>query len=86
MVFWGQIAISLRSEAKHPKGGPQARGIWALTPKTPDSESVFAPGPVRAQPVEALFSIHTSLTAMFRHYSVATPTTRSQHPQAKPDA
>ena len=33
--FWGQIAISLRSEAKHPKGGPQARGICALTPKTP---------------------------------------------------
>ena len=33
--FWGQIAISLRSEAKHPKGGPKARGICALTPKTP---------------------------------------------------
>ena len=33
--FWGQIVISLRSEAKHPKGGPQARGICALTPKTP---------------------------------------------------
>ena len=36
--FWGQIAISLRSEAKHPKGGPKARGICALTPKTPDSD------------------------------------------------
>ena len=31
---WGQIAISLRSEVQHPKGEPQARGIWALTPKT----------------------------------------------------
>ena len=35
--FWGQITISLRSEAKHPKGGPKARGICALTPKTPAS-------------------------------------------------
>ena len=86
--FWGQSAISLRSEAKHPKGGPQARGICALTPKKPAPVPVppLAPEPVRAEPVEALFSIHTSLTAMFRHYSVATPTTRSQHPQAKPDA
>ena len=32
--FGGQIAILLRSEAKHPKGEPQARGIWTLTLKT----------------------------------------------------
>ena len=50
--FWGRITISLRSEAKHPLGEPKARGIWALTPKTPD------PGyslPVRAELVVALF-------------------------------
>ena len=52
--FWGQITISLRSEAQHPKGEPQARGICALTPKTPDPE--FSPPvpasahiPVRAE-------------------------------------
>ena len=27
--FEGQITISLRSEAQHPKGGPQGRGIYA---------------------------------------------------------
>ena len=31
--FWGQIAISLRSEAKHPKGGPQAQGNLRSDPK-----------------------------------------------------
>jgi hypothetical protein len=39
--FWGRITISLWSEAQHPLGGPQARGICALTPKTPDPEFVF---------------------------------------------
>ena len=39
--FWGQIAISLRSEAQHPQGKPQAWRIWALTSKMPDPESVL---------------------------------------------
>ena len=56
--FRGQIAISLRSKAQHPKGGPQARGICALTPKTPDPDPApeprsRAPFLVRAEPVEA---------------------------------
>ena len=86
--FWGQIAISLRSEAKHPKGGPKARGICALTPKTPVSVPAppLAPEPVRAEPVEALRCVQIGLTAMFRHRSAATPTTRSPDLQAKPDA
>ena len=53
--FWGQIAISLRSEAQHPKGEPKARGICALTPKkpapAPDSALVQAERhPVQADP------------------------------------
>ena len=39
--FWGSDHNFAASEAKHPKGGPQARGICALTPKTPDPEFVF---------------------------------------------
>ena len=31
--FRGQIAISLRSEAKHPKGGPQAKGNLRSDPE-----------------------------------------------------
>jgi hypothetical protein len=34
--FWGS---DRNFAAKHPKGAPQARRIWALTPKTPGSES-----------------------------------------------
>ena len=49
--FWGQITISLRSEAKHPKGGPKARGICALTPKTPASGlSAWCPHRAHARP------------------------------------
>ena len=39
--FEGQITISLRSEAQHPQGETQARGICALTLKTPASEFLF---------------------------------------------
>ena len=31
--------------AKHPQGTPEARRIWALTPKTPDSDSASASAP-----------------------------------------
>ena len=56
--FWGRIAISLRSEAKHPKGEPKARGICAPTPKTPGLE-LLAVTPVRAEPVEAFCLIQS---------------------------
>ena len=36
--FWGSDPNFTASEAKHPKGELKARGICALTPKTPDSE------------------------------------------------
>ena len=45
--FQGQIAISLRSAAQHPQGEPKARGIWALTLKTPACEFFLIHG-VRA--------------------------------------
>ncbi|MHB1200126.1 MAG: SDR family NAD(P)-dependent oxidoreductase [Polaromonas sp.] len=32
--FWGQTPISRRCLAPHPRGEPEARRIWALTPKT----------------------------------------------------
>ena len=48
--FWGSDHNFAASEAQHPKGEPQARGICAPTPKTPDPEF----SPVRADPVEAL--------------------------------
>jgi hypothetical protein len=57
--FEGRITISLRSEAQHPQGETQARGIFALNLKTPASE--FCPAvrdqvspTVRAEPVEVL--------------------------------
>jgi hypothetical protein len=49
--FEGRISISLRSEAQHPQGETQARGICALTLKTPESEFLLA---VRAEHVEDL--------------------------------
>ena len=86
--FWGWIVISLRRilgasqwflgsdhnfAAQHPQGEPKARGICALTPKTPDSEfispfglSLSKPYPVRpevlkdrAEPVEAFCLIQS---------------------------
>jgi hypothetical protein len=46
--FGGRITISLRSEAKHPQGELQARGICALTPKRP-IPNCFAVTTVRAE-------------------------------------
>ena len=40
--FWGQIAISLRSEAKHPKGGPQAQGNLRSDPENARSRFLVA--------------------------------------------
>ena len=49
--FGGSDHNFAASEAKHPQGEPQARGICAPTPKTPDPELLCS---VRAEPVEAL--------------------------------
>ena len=64
--FWGRITISLRSEAKHPQGEPKARGICALTSKTPASRIFSTVRPEvskdRAEPVEAFSLIRSPLS------------------------
>ena len=64
--FLGSDHNFAASEAKHPKGEPKARGICALTPKTPDPESLFRfrPFPVRVEPVEALRRIRDLVSLM----------------------
>jgi hypothetical protein len=75
--FWGQIAISLRSEAKHPKGGPQARGIWALTPRHP----LPAPFPFHLSPFRLSLSKPRakSGTSMFARTGAAQPPRQATH-------
>ena len=55
IAFRGRMAISLRSEAQHPQGEPQARGLCALIQKMPAPESrsrIPFPNPV-PEPVRA---------------------------------
>ena len=68
--FQGQIAISLRSEAQHQKGGPQAGRIWALTLKMPAPDFLH---PVRT---EASNGFGGRITISLR--------SEAQHPQGGP--